>query len=39
VNDLKSIDFSNVNTVALTSGASTPKTIVDAIINELEKYK
>lgn len=39
VNDLKSIDFSNVNTVALTSGASTPKIVVNAIISELEKYK
>ena len=33
------IDFKNVNVIAITSGASTPKTIVDDIINELKANK
>lgn len=36
VNDLKNIDFKNVNRVAITAGASTPPAIVNEIIHALE---
>lgn len=39
ITDLKMIDFKNINVIAITSGASTPKTIVDDIINELKTNK
>lgn len=35
VGDLKNIDFSNVNKIAITSAASTPKVIVDEVIETL----
>ncbi len=39
IEDLKAINFERVAHVAITSGASTPKAIVNAIINELKNYK
>lgn len=37
INDLEKIDFSNINSVSISSGASTPNYIVDEIIEYLEK--
>ena len=33
--DLKNIDLSHINTVSVTSGASTPSFVVDGVINYL----
>ncbi|MDD3171099.1 MAG: 4-hydroxy-3-methylbut-2-enyl diphosphate reductase, partial [Bacilli bacterium] len=35
--DLEKIDLKNVNVVAVTSGASTPKEIVDRVIQRLKE--
>ena len=37
VNDLKQVDFKNINKVSITSGASTPDYIVDEIIEFLKR--
>lgn len=39
IEDLEKIDFENINSIAITSGASTPKAIVEAIITKLQSYK
>lgn len=36
INDLKDLDLSNYNKVAITAGASTPKSIIDEIVYNLE---
>ena len=36
VNDLKNIDFTNVNTLGITAGASTPNILVDEIIKKVK---
>jgi 4-hydroxy-3-methylbut-2-enyl diphosphate reductase IspH len=36
LNELKNYDFKNINTINITSGASTPSDVVDEIINFLK---
>ena len=37
INDIKDYDFKNINTISITSGASTPSILVDEIIKYIKK--
>lgn len=39
ISDLKNIDFNNINTIAITSAASTPKVIVNEVIDTLNNLE
>ena len=38
IDDIKNYDFNNINTINITSGASTPKEVVDEIIEYIKQF-